>query len=155
MEATLGVGNLRRWQKNIHFLLATLKVAYVLSTPLILEQENEIVDQMHARAKWKNDDYICCGYILNSMSDPLLDTYQVVSYAKELWDLLGVRYMKEDATSKKFLVSHFNVCAMRDDRSIMEQFIELERILGHFKMHNMNMNEPIIVSSIIDKLPPS
>ena len=63
--------------------------------------------------------------------------------------------MKEDATSKKFLVSHFNGYVMGDDWSIMEQFNELERILGHFKMHNMNVDEPVIVSSIIDKLMPS
>jgi len=37
----------------------------------------------------------------------------------------------------------------------MEPFNELERILGHFKMHNMNMDEIIMVSSIIDKLPSS
>ena len=63
--------------------------------------------------------------------------------------------MKEDATSKKFLASQFNNYQMREDRSIMEHFNELETILGHFKMHNMNMNETIIVSSIIEKLPTS
>jgi len=89
------------------------------------------------------------------MSNPLFDTYQAVPYAKELWDLLEARYMKEDATSKKFLVSHFNGYVVRDDRLIMKKFNKLERILGHFKMHNMNMDKPIIVSSIIDKLRPS
>ena len=108
---------------------------------------------MRARAKWKNDDYICCGHILNSKSDPLLEIYQAVPYAKELWDLLEERYMKEDATSKKFLVSHSNGYLVRDDQLIIEQFNELERMLGHFKMHNINMDEPIIVSGIIDKLP--
>ena len=44
---------------------------------------------------------------------------------------------------------------MREDRSIIQQFNELERILGHFKMHNMNMEGTIIVSSIINKLPSS
>jgi len=63
--------------------------------------------------------------------------------------------MKEDATSKKFLVSQFNNYQMKEDCSIMEQFNVLERILGHFKMHNMNMDETIIVSSIIDKHPTS
>jgi len=38
--------NFRCWQTKIHVLLITLKVAYVLSTLPILEQENEIVDQM-------------------------------------------------------------------------------------------------------------
>ena len=89
------------------------------------------------------------------MCDSLFDTYQTVIYAKELWNLLETRYMKEDAISKKFLVSQFNNYQMRKDRSIVEQFNELERILGHFKMHNMDMDETIIVSSTIDKLPTS
>ena len=42
---------------------------------------------------------------------------------------------------------------MREDCFIVEQFNELERISEHFKMHNMNMDETIILSSIIDKLP--
>ena len=58
--------------------------------------------------------------------------------------------MKEDATKKKFLVSQFNNYQMREHRPIMEQFNEIERILGHFEMHNMNMDETIIVSSTTD-----
>ena len=61
--------------------------------------------------------------------------------------------MEEDATSKKFLVSQFNNYMMVDSRSVMEQFNEIERMLGNFKQHNMNMDETIIVSSIVDKLP--
>ena len=69
-----------------------------------------IVKQIRRRHKWDNDDYICRGHILNSMCDSLFDTYQIVPYVKELWNLLEARYMKEDATSKKFLVSQFNNC---------------------------------------------
>jgi len=62
--------------------------------------------------------------------------------------------MKEDATNKKFLVSNFNTFKMVDERLVMEQFCELERILNHFTQHNLHMDETIIVSSIIYKLPP-
>ncbi|KAK0600083.1 hypothetical protein LWI29_011479 [Acer saccharum] len=34
-------GNFRRWQKKLHFLLTTLKVVYVLTTPKPLEREDE------------------------------------------------------------------------------------------------------------------
>ena len=113
-------GNFRRWQKKMHFLLATLQVAYVLTSDPPQEHDDEIVEQIRRRHKWDNDDYICRGHILNSMCDWLFDTYQTVAYAKELWNLLETRYMKEDATSKKFLVSQFNNYQMREDRSIME-----------------------------------
>ncbi|CAL1355458.1 unnamed protein product [Linum trigynum] len=44
---------------------------------------------------------------------------------------------------------------MSDSRSVMEQYNELLRIYGQFTQHNLNMDEAIVVSSIIDKLPPS
>ena len=94
---------------------------------------NETSDQIHARAIWENDDCICHGHILNDMLDP--NTYQRVPYAKELWDLSEAMYIKEDAARKKFLVSHVNGYVMRNDLSIMEQLINLERVLVHFKNH--------------------
>ncbi|KAK9750003.1 hypothetical protein RND81_02G165400 [Saponaria officinalis] len=103
----------RRWQKKMHFLLTTLKVVYVLSTPM-----------------------------------PELS-------AKELWNALESKYMDEDASSKKFLVSNFMNYKMVDSRPVMEQYNELLRILGQFAQHKMEMDESISVSSIIDKLPPS
>ncbi|GJT66340.1 hypothetical protein Tco_1017820 [Tanacetum coccineum] len=36
----------RRWQKKMHFLLTTLKVVYVLSTPMPEFVEDETLDQM-------------------------------------------------------------------------------------------------------------
>ncbi|KAJ0101374.1 hypothetical protein Patl1_05309 [Pistacia atlantica] len=72
--------------------------------------------------------------MLKAMSDALFDIYQGVPIARELWEKLETKYMQEDATSKKFLVSRFNSYKMVD---------------------NKPMDETIIVSSIIDKLPPS
>ncbi|XP_031276270.1 uncharacterized protein LOC116134755 [Pistacia vera] len=43
----------------------------------------------------------------------------------------------------------------QDNRPVMEQLNEIERTLNHFKMHEMHIDETIIVSSIIDKLPPT
>nr|GEZ87298.1 hypothetical protein [Tanacetum cinerariifolium] len=55
----------RRWQKKMHFLLTTLKVVYVLSTPSPERHEDETLETTRKRMKWKNDDYICRGHILN------------------------------------------------------------------------------------------
>ncbi|GJR25606.1 hypothetical protein Tco_1101838 [Tanacetum coccineum] len=35
----------RRWQKKIHFLLTTLKVVYVLSSPMLEFVEDEMLEQ--------------------------------------------------------------------------------------------------------------
>ncbi|CAM8880967.1 unnamed protein product [Rhodiola kirilowii] len=147
--------NFQRWQSKMHFLLTTLKVVHVLSTPIPVVDDDAPIEAIRKRSKWENDDYICRGHILNGMSDPLFDLYQNVESAKELWDALEAKYMQEDASSKKFLVSNFNSYKMVDTRSVMEQFNELTRILGQFTQYGMKMDDAISVSSIIDKLPPS
>nr|GEX28046.1 hypothetical protein [Tanacetum cinerariifolium] len=78
-----------------------------------------------------------------------------VDSAKELWDSLESKYMAEDSSSKKFLMSNFNNYKMVDSRPVMEQYNELLRILRQYTQHGLKMDESIFVSSIIDKLPPS
>ncbi|GKA76637.1 zinc finger, CCHC-type containing protein [Tanacetum coccineum] len=145
----------RRWHKKMHFLLTTLKVVYVLTTPMPELMEDATVEAIRIRAKWENDDYICRGHILNGMSDSLFDVYINVESAKELWDSLESKYLAEDSSSKKSLVSNFNNYKMVDSRPVMEQYNELLRILGQYTQHGLKMDESIFVSSITDKLPPS
>nr|GEW25720.1 zinc finger, CCHC-type [Tanacetum cinerariifolium] len=95
----------RRWQKKMHFLLFSMSVVYVLTTPIPDDDDDVTVDQLRKRAKWDNDDYVCRGLILIGMSDSLFDIYQNVESLKELWDSLKAKYMADDASSKKFLVS--------------------------------------------------
>ncbi|GJY42718.1 zinc finger, CCHC-type containing protein [Tanacetum coccineum] len=144
--------NFRRCQKKIHFLLTTLKVVYVLSTPMSEYVEEEMMEQTRKRCKWDNDDYICRRHVLNGMSDALFDIYQNVGSAKDLWDQLKAKHMAEDTSSKKFLVNNFYNYRMVDSRSVMEQYHELLRILGQYTQHGLFVDESISMSSIIDKL---
>ncbi|GJS59835.1 zinc finger, CCHC-type containing protein [Tanacetum coccineum] len=94
----------RRWQKKMHFLLSSISVVYVLTTPIPEDGgDDATVEQIRKRAKWDNDDYVCRGLILNGMSDPLFDIYHNVESFKELWDSLEAKYMAGNASSKKFL----------------------------------------------------
>jgi hypothetical protein len=145
----------KRWQKKMHFLLAGIRVAYVLTTPKPVARENETIAETRTRMKWEQDDYICKGHICNAMVDSLFDIYQSKSTAKDVWDALEAKYLLEDATSKKFLASKFMNYRMVDVRPVVEQFNEILHILSQFSQHNMKMDEEIAVSSIIDKLPPS
>ncbi|GJX73673.1 zinc finger, CCHC-type containing protein [Tanacetum coccineum] len=96
----------RRWQKKMHLLLSSMSVVYVLTTPIPEDGgDDATVEQIRKRTKWDNDDYVCRGLILNGMSNSLFDIYQNVESSKELWDSLEAKYMVEDASSKKFLVS--------------------------------------------------
>ncbi|GKF65977.1 hypothetical protein Tco_0192494, partial [Tanacetum coccineum] len=81
-------GSFKRWQKKMQFLLATLKVAYVLTKPYPVETENETLNDSRERLKFENDDFICRGHILNTMSDPLFDVYQNIETTSELWNAL-------------------------------------------------------------------
>ncbi|GJV42668.1 zinc finger, CCHC-type containing protein [Tanacetum coccineum] len=121
----------RRWQKKMHFLLTTLKVVYVLSTPSPEWSENETLKATRKRMKWENDDYICRVHILNGMSDSLFDIYQNAKSAKTLWESLESKYMAEDASAMRFLLSSFMNYKMVDTRPVMEQYYEMLRILGH------------------------
>ncbi|GKC22394.1 zinc finger, CCHC-type containing protein [Tanacetum coccineum] len=111
----------QRWQKKMHFLLSSMSMVYVPTTPM---PEDE-------------------GLILNGMSDSLFDIYQNFESSKELWDTLEAKYMVEDASSKKFLVSNFTNYKMTDSRLVLEQYNELLGILGRFTQHKINMDESI------------
>ena len=66
----------RRWQKKMKFLLTSMNVACVLTTPIPADYgDDATMEQMRARSKWENDDYVCRGLILNGMSDTLFDIY--------------------------------------------------------------------------------
>ncbi|GKD11100.1 hypothetical protein Tco_1190785 [Tanacetum coccineum] len=95
-----------RCQKKMHLLLSSISVVYVLTTPMPEDGgDNPSMEQVRSKAKWDNDDYICRGLILNGMSDSLFDIYLNVESSKELWESLEAKYMADDASSKKFLVS--------------------------------------------------
>nr|GEW37930.1 zinc finger, CCHC-type [Tanacetum cinerariifolium] len=128
--------NFKRWQKKMHFMLFSMSVVYVLTTPMPEDGgENPTVEQVRKRAKWDNDDYVCRGLILNGMSDSLFDIYQNVDTSKELWDTLEAKYMADDASSKKFLVSNFTNYKMTDSRPVLEQYNELLGILERYNDH--------------------
>ncbi|GKB46827.1 hypothetical protein Tco_0897580 [Tanacetum coccineum] len=76
----------RRWQKKMRFLLSSMSVVYVLTTPMPEDGGN------------------------NSTAEQ-------------------AKYMAEDASSKKFLVSNFTNYKMNDLRPVLEQYNELLGIL--------------------------
>ncbi|GJU66738.1 zinc finger, CCHC-type containing protein [Tanacetum coccineum] len=127
----------------MHFLLSSMSVVYVLTTPIPKDSDDATVEQLRKRAKWDNNDYVCRGLIFNGMSDSLFDIYQSVESSKELWDSLDAKYMSEDASSKKFLVSNFTNYKMIDSRPDMEQYNELLGILGDFKHTLKHLKEEL------------
>nr|GEV54073.1 zinc finger, CCHC-type [Tanacetum cinerariifolium] len=143
----------RRWQKKMHFLLSSMSVVYVLTT-LMPEDggDNPTVDQVGRRANWDNNDYVCRGLILNGMFDSLFYIYQNVETSKELLDTLEAKYMTENASSKKFLVSNFTNYKMTDSRPVLEQYNELlgivKRAQDNDKPKGNNVAGPLAVNMV-------
>nr|GEX29346.1 zinc finger, CCHC-type [Tanacetum cinerariifolium] len=91
LEKFKGV-DFKRWQKKMHFMLSSMSVVYVLTTPMPEDGgENLTVEQN-------------------------------VDTSKELWDTLEAKYMAEDASSKKFLITNFTNYKMTDSRPVLEQY---------------------------------
>ncbi|GJT10990.1 hypothetical protein Tco_0858032 [Tanacetum coccineum] len=105
----------RIWQKKMQFCLFSMSVVYVPTTLIPEDDENATMEQIKKRNKWENDDYVC----------------------------REAKYMVEDASRKKFLVSNFTIYKMTDLRPVMEQYNELLGILGRFTQHKMNIDEAI------------
>ena len=77
------------------FLLTALKLSYVLNPNLMYfptandEDTDEIKTQ---RKKWEEDELICRGHILNTLSDHLYDLYTSMKSLKEIWNALEAKY---------------------------------------------------------------
>ncbi|KAK4383346.1 hypothetical protein Sango_2783700 [Sesamum angolense] len=69
--------NYPRWKDNMMFLLTFLKVTYILdpNQPAATTKENESNDAKVARLKREQDELLCRGHILNTLSDRLFDLY--------------------------------------------------------------------------------
>ncbi|GJY10326.1 hypothetical protein Tco_0378511 [Tanacetum coccineum] len=49
----------------MHFLLSSMSVVYVLTTPILEDGgDDATVEQIMKKNKWDNDDYVCRGLIL-------------------------------------------------------------------------------------------
>lgn len=91
--------------EEIIFLLSTLKVAYFLSIWRSEDNEEESIAQTRTKQTWNEDDKICVGNILSTMSDALFHIYQNVQTTKEQPQALEEKYKSEDTTSKKFVLT--------------------------------------------------
>ncbi|KAK9714500.1 hypothetical protein RND81_06G099200 [Saponaria officinalis] len=76
------VVDFRRWQKKMHFFLTTLKVVYVLSTPMPELVDDSSIEELRKRNKWENDDYICRGHILNDCKHMLKHKKEELSFVQ-------------------------------------------------------------------------
>ncbi|KAL0451904.1 UNVERIFIED_CONTAM: hypothetical protein Slati_1168500 [Sesamum latifolium] len=149
--------NYPRWKDKMMFLLTFLKVAYVLdpNQPAPEAKENESNDAKAARLKREEDELLCRGHILNTLSDRLFDLYASMKSPLEIWYALENKYNTEKQGTDKFLFLKYFEFAMRDNMSLMDQVHELQIYVSKLKDLKVEIPEAVQVGAIIAKLPMS
>ncbi|KAH9666952.1 hypothetical protein KPL70_020856 [Citrus sinensis] len=150
--------NFTRWKGKLFFLLTVLKVAYVLDPklepfPEPREDDTEVVKA--ARKHREDDELMCRGHILNTLSDRLYDLYNSMTSPVEIWNALEYKYKTEKEGTDKFLVSKYFEFIMVDTKSILDQIHELQIIVTKLRELKVEISESFQVRAIIAKLPQS
>uniref|UniRef100_A0A2N9HUD7 Retrovirus-related Pol polyprotein from transposon TNT 1-94-like beta-barrel domain-containing protein n=1 Tax=Fagus sylvatica TaxID=28930 RepID=A0A2N9HUD7_FAGSY len=150
--------NFIRWQDKMKFLLTALKIFYVLDPNLqpIPDPTPEDTEQLkQQRIKREEDELVCRGHILNTLSDRLYDLYTTMTSPKEIWKALEIKYKTEKQGTDKFIIQKYFDFKMMDNVSVLDQMHELQ-ILVH-KLNDLSIKIPELfqVGAIIAKLPPS
>ncbi|GJU27182.1 hypothetical protein Tco_1165803 [Tanacetum coccineum] len=101
--------DIRRWQKKMHFLLSSMSVVYVLTTPIPGDGgDDATVEQIRKRAKWDNNDYVCRGLILNG-SGVGVDTAYPMYW---IWRI-GVSWSRDHARIRRIFFDGYGVLVVR------------------------------------------
>ncbi|KAL6290517.1 hypothetical protein ACE6H2_008027 [Prunus campanulata] len=147
------------WARRMEFFLKELKVEYVLYEPcpsIMLGSEattEEITESKAAEEKWIKDDFMCLRTILNYLCDDLLHRYakrKKTTTAKQLWDDLKLMF-----GTKRSLVRKYMEFQMVDEKTVVEQVQEFNRIFDDVVASGMTLSEKFHVSAILAKLPAS
>lgn len=148
--------NFTRWQDKLKFLLTTLKIFYILDpelAPLPKPTNGETVAVRAERQKRQEDKPICCGHILNALSDRLYDLYINTSSIKEIWNALENKYKAIEEGTKKFLILRYFDFKFLENIPLLPQIHKLQVLVNKLKAVKIENLETFQVGAIISKLP--
>ena len=138
--------------------MTTLKIFYVLDPNLqpIPNPTLKDTEQLkELRIKKEEDELVCTGHILNTLSNQLYDLSTTMSSPKEIWKALETKYKTEKQGTDKFIIQKYFDFKILDNISVLDQMHELQ-ILVH-KLNDLYIKIPELfqVGAIIAKLPPT
>uniref|UniRef100_A0A1S4BS18 Retrovirus-related Pol polyprotein from transposon TNT 1-94-like beta-barrel domain-containing protein n=1 Tax=Nicotiana tabacum TaxID=4097 RepID=A0A1S4BS18_TOBAC len=128
---------------------------FTIKKPLVLVADMPDNEKFMIVEAWKQEDFLCKGYMLSSLEDDLYNVYSAMNTSKELWDALEKKYKTEDACLKKFVVAKFLDYKMIDNKTMGTQVQVLQLIFHDLIAEGMVMNEAFQVAPMIEKLHPS
>ncbi|OIT29987.1 hypothetical protein A4A49_57803, partial [Nicotiana attenuata] len=140
------------------FLLTALKIFYVLD-PLLAalpEPTPEDTDAIKAeRKKREEDELLCRGHILNTLTDRLYDLYSNLKSPREIWTVLQTAYENEKRGIDKFLSLQYFEFKMVDTKPIMDQIHELQILVSKLSDLEVKIPDALQIGAILSKLPSS
>lgn len=107
------------------FFLTVSKVAYILdpALPSILTPKEDDSDAIKVEHHKREDDEVLChGHILDTLSDRVYDVYKSLKIAKEIWHELKYKYNIKKQGADKFLISKYFDYIFNDDFSLLFKF---------------------------------
>ncbi|GJW55704.1 hypothetical protein Tco_0099789 [Tanacetum coccineum] len=116
------------------FLFTTFKVYYVLE-----EQQIGILTKEEQR-KRDQDETLCRGNILSTLTDRLYDMYTPMTSIREIRNSLQEKYTAEKEGADKFITFKFFEFTMEDNVSILDQLHKFNILVSKFK--NLNIEIP-------------
>ncbi|KAL0327769.1 UNVERIFIED_CONTAM: hypothetical protein Sangu_1854900 [Sesamum angustifolium] len=130
-------------------------IAYALDVnhPATEPQESDGDQIRAARAKQGEDELLCCGHILNALSDRLFDLYSSIKSQLEIWNALEQKYNNKKQGTDKFLIMKYFEFVVHDGISIMDQVHEMQIYVSKLKDLKIEILEAIQVGAVIAKLP--
>ena len=156
MPEKFGGNGFKTWQQKMQFFLTNLNLNKCLKEdPPILPSENTDPMVFASVDSWNHSDFVCKGWILSRLIDPLYAVYCEVKTSKQLWTALAKKYKSEDAGCQKYATAKFHNFKMVDSKPIMEQVEAFQLITHEIAAEGMSICEIFTVNSFIEKLPPS
>jgi len=150
--------NYTRWMDKMIFLLTLLKIYYILDPNLYAlhePQEDESATIKTARVKREEDEVLCRGHILNTLTSRLYDIISKLKSPKEIWAALKTHYKQEKSGSDHFLALKFFEYEITDNKPIMDQVHEIQMLISKLSDLDIKVPDSLQVGAVLSKLPPS
>lgn len=159
--------NFARWRDKMMFLLTALKISYILDPNLAPIEDPtptfdggqpsaEAIERVNKEKKKRaEDELLCRGHILNTLSDRLYDLFTEMKSAREIWNALEFKYKAEEQGTNKYLIAKYFDYKFIDTKPLLEQVHELQVIVNKIRALKIDIPEAFQVGAIIAKLPPS
>ncbi|XP_059310880.1 uncharacterized protein LOC132062298 [Lycium ferocissimum] len=120
------------------------------------EPTRKIIDATKAEGKKREEDELLCrGHILNTLTDRLYDLYSNLTSPREIWTALQTTYENEKRGIDKFLSLQYFEFKMIDTNPIMDQIHELQILVPKLSDLEVKIPDALQIGAILSKLPSS